>query len=1013
MSNRNEVELIKSKLDIVDVISDTVHLDDRGGGVWTGAISPSSQSGRSLNVDRNMQLWHDWASGGGGDVFDWIAYKNNLDRRADFRQVLEITAEMTGVQLSHEQGDSEQYTEIDQLHTIFTAVAEYYHSNLTVEGRQYITQQWGISNETIDKLKIGFAPRGGPSLTDVFEDIFHEEDLIKTGLLDARGDGDDERWINLFKGRIIFPYWKNGKVVYFIGRQTPETPQNKYEHKYSKQRVYKKGRAYISVHVRNDYFYGEDSIRGTNHCLITEGITDSIMAHQAGIPCISPVTTNFKKSEMEKMLSMVKDMDLVYICNDNEASEAGTSGALKTAEFLVENKVKVKLIELPLPDGSEKIDLAEYLRDHMTEEFRQLMTDSKDLFTFKLHRVERTEDTLNNVEIATDFIKSELRSLDPLHREAFIDSRIKAHFNFNDSIVLKLIAISAFTGDIDNVDLPHPYFFEDNEGELGLYKRRVSTKSDEVIEDYIPLCYDPTWIDMKFINPVTEKHYVNLNFKCNGHVTNKIVSQRDVLTSIGIRSLTEYGLNVPDGNAKYLAEYYGNFIRKSSSISTKDIYSKFGWVSDTAEFIIGDEKISVSSIEKAYVTDDIISDTVDGHKRKGTIEGWVEYAKDLLIYKNARFLCYGAIAALLLRKLNANSFIIELGGRTSIGKTTCAQLAMSCIGNPENLMMSTNATKVFVERICATCTDLPIHLDETSLIPTEVLKEITYMVSGGTGKGRGKKEGGIHELDKWKSVCITTGESPLTSYTSLGGQEVRIVSVPDGLGAKDEASVDKFKDHCTENYGHIARLAVQKILNEEQILEPQFTKVRNTFKEKFSDKSSGIYKRLINTYSVIVIGGIVFEAIMDDLGLPTQNPAVLVESVLEHKMEVVDESLSERAFNVIIDWVNENERNFCIDQKPAVGGQYLLWGNIGYKYENDLPVDYVDILPNVLRETLDKKLDRKGISSEILKQWKEEGKIDTFQKGYTRPETIKEGMSRQHIIRLIRPNFEEVTHEHL
>ena len=127
----------------------------------------------------------------------------------------------------------------------------------------------------------------------------------------------------MFAGRIIFPYWKNGKVVYLIGRETEETPEAEREKgmKYKKLLVHKEGREYVSSSVQNSYFYGEDSLRGSYYCVITEGVADCIAMLQAGISCISPVTVQFRERDHPKLISLTKGLSKVFICNDNETNK--------------------------------------------------------------------------------------------------------------------------------------------------------------------------------------------------------------------------------------------------------------------------------------------------------------------------------------------------------------------------------------------------------------------------------------------------------------------------------------------------------------------------------------------------------------------------------------------------------------------------------------------------------------------------------------------------------------------
>jgi len=167
---------------------------------------------------------------------------------------------------------------------------EIYRTNLTqrLELYDYIMEKWAITPETVDLLKIGHATK------DKDLNGLEETTLQKSGLVYV---SDWKMGGEIFSGRIIFPYWNNGKAVYLIGRETSETPTFEREKgmKYKKLLVHKEGREYVSPCVQNSYFYGEDSLRGADYCIITEGVTDYTVMLQAGFPCISPVTVQFRE----------------------------------------------------------------------------------------------------------------------------------------------------------------------------------------------------------------------------------------------------------------------------------------------------------------------------------------------------------------------------------------------------------------------------------------------------------------------------------------------------------------------------------------------------------------------------------------------------------------------------------------------------------------------------------------------------------------------------------------------
>ena len=1025
--SREQIELIKDKLDVVTVIGNTINLTDIGNGKYTGAISPGSKSGASLHVDQKIQSWYDFATGTGGDVLEWIAKENKLNSKSDFPEIIKIAADIAGIEIKNTHIDPEQESHKRELETLMTAIAEYYHSCLTTEHKTFITNTWGISGETINRLKIGYAIRGN-QLIDTFKNIFHEDLILETGLVYKFDTGNKD----LFQGRIIFPYWKNGHALYFIGRQTEETPNNKYEGKYKKQMVHSTDRPYISVDVSNQYFYGEDTIRGAEDVLITEGVTDCIMAMQNDIPCISPVTTTIKKSELERAHKLIKNAVRISVCNDNDDNEAGQSGALTTAEYLHSKGVYVRLVELPKGEGITKMDLAEYLRDNPKKDFMELVANAKSLYRAKLSYIEVDTDPVKAVQDAIKFVETELKNHDLTYIYTFIRAHIKEHFGFTAAQIKDIISTVTKKEKKTNkenkipltedrirkdaeynstVDIPVPYCLKTVYGDAGTFKHSITLKEStgEKIDVYEIICQNPTWIDKSFIDPITGKHYLDLVFKHHGTIISKIVSQKELLTTVGLKNLTEMGLNVAESRTKGLADYFSILINESSSIKECEIFSKFGWVDNNTGFVIGEQKITSTKRIATHLTSDILAETTKALTPRGTIDAWLDASKGLLKYDNVKFVCYTAATAMLLKIMNGASFVVELVGDTSLGKTITAQLAISCIGDPDKLKMATSATKTFIERTCATCNDLPIYLDETSAMQSDVLKEIIYMVESGTGRGRAKKDGGVNDVDKWKSVLITTGEAPLTNMASLGGQDVRIVSIYGGIGAHDPESVEYFKEHMTENYGVLAPLLIEKIIKEQNILKESYEKIRAQLKQYSKKDQTGAMNRIVDTYSLIALAGFIFESVMEDLNQRPINAGELVVKMFCEKLTQSDGSLSDRAFSIIKDWITENRKNFCVNKEGDAGNRYDLYGNMSMQWpESEAPWDYVDIIPNKLNEILDKKLNHPGISRQILREWAKESKIETTTDG--RPTilaTIKKGSKQGRVVRLKIPLITE------
>ena len=508
-ADRSNIDQIKDRLDIVDVIGQTVNLTNVGNGQYTGATRAGSKSGKSLNVDRNQQVFNDWASDAKGDVFNWIAFSKNININTGFSEILKIAAGMAGIQLesTHIKFD----TEANHIYTITTAIAEHYHNCLTDRHRKDITDKWGITDETINRLHIGFAPVDD-NLCSAFDGLFHKDDLLKTGFLIKTRGGIK----SFYQGRIIFPYWKSGKVVYSIARQTEWTPDNEFEKsKYKKQLIKKDTRKYISDVISNEHFYGIDSIRGKDYCIITEGVTDCIMAMQAGEPCISPVTVRFKRNEIERAASLVDGMKHVIICNDND--DAGRDGAIDTANFLDNKGTNVRIIELPDIDNVDKIDLAEYLKRHDSDEFKTLINNSKPLIVTRLKNTYVSNEPIDNIPTAIEFIKTRLNGNGTSYKTAFIENHIKKHFGFSSKIISELI--SEMKADAKEKATKDKYDIKEKPPD-----EQISTISDDIIEAARKIIYtdDP-------VKKLIETH-------ATLHVGDEPLA-RTLLVSIGIQSV--------------------------------------------------------------------------------------------------------------------------------------------------------------------------------------------------------------------------------------------------------------------------------------------------------------------------------------------------------------------------------------------------------------------------------------------------------------------------------------------
>lgn len=330
-----------------------------------------SQSQRSLHVMLDRQGWYCFGCGVGGDVLQLVEFirfgvvtRGRSGAMPDsHRQARDFLAERVGLpSLSRLGRNAEEISEIEEEHRLslrvreaLTALADVYHQRLigNAEVLGWFQAKYGIGSETIARLKIGFADNAEPSAARVLQEAPGAFSLRELTATSAFRPTAQDGVVPFFDSRIVFPYWSRGHVVFMIGRRTPWTPEFEWEKsKYKKLAVRNdRNNSHVAPCIRNDVLYNEDVlVARPERVVITEGVTDCISLMEKGFPAVSPVTVQIRDADWDRLLPKLAGVKTVFICQDNEVSQAGTQGALKTARILAEHGIATRVAILPLGD---------------------------------------------------------------------------------------------------------------------------------------------------------------------------------------------------------------------------------------------------------------------------------------------------------------------------------------------------------------------------------------------------------------------------------------------------------------------------------------------------------------------------------------------------------------------------------------------------------------------------------------------------------------------------------------
>lgn len=301
----SSIDEIKSRIDIVDLISESVQLK-RAGKNYSG-FCPFHPNVRtpSFVVFPETGTWRCFGQcNEGGDIFRFVMKKENWD----FSEALRYLAEKAGIQLKPQTPEDlaaeEEHGLLRSL--LEEAVTFYRHSLLhTPAGAQALDylRKRGVKDETLEAFGLGYAPNTWDSAINHFKEKgFTEEELNDAGMVSAReGGGIYDR----FRHRIMIPIRdERGRMAGFGARilnpddvpkflNSPQTP------------VFDKG------HLLYGLDRARKAIRAGDQAVIVEGYLDVIALHQAGYAnAVSPMGTALTEQQLRLLKRFSRNMIL-------------------------------------------------------------------------------------------------------------------------------------------------------------------------------------------------------------------------------------------------------------------------------------------------------------------------------------------------------------------------------------------------------------------------------------------------------------------------------------------------------------------------------------------------------------------------------------------------------------------------------------------------------------------------------------------------------------------------------
>lgn len=356
----SEIDEIKSKLDIIDIINRYLPLKKRGR--HHVACCPfHHEKTPSFTVSPELQIFKCFGCGKSGDMFTFV----QEFEKVDFREALEDLAALAGVKLTRSEGYSQEDAQRKRLFELNIEINKFYHYILLSHplGKSCLEylQNRGIKMETIKLFKIGFSPPN-PSLISqyLFKKGFNKFDLIASGTF-GESQYHSGQLYDRFQDRLVFPLIDSrDKIIGFSGRIIPNEqslPAGRQANlaKYinsPETLIYHKSHTVFGIHL------AKDAIKKSNSVIVVEGEFDMISPYQSGIKNIVAIKGTAFTADQLQLLRRYTDTLILGLDSDF----AGNNAARKSIELADSMEFDIKVINLSSefkdPDEAVKKDPA-------------------------------------------------------------------------------------------------------------------------------------------------------------------------------------------------------------------------------------------------------------------------------------------------------------------------------------------------------------------------------------------------------------------------------------------------------------------------------------------------------------------------------------------------------------------------------------------------------------------------------------------------------------------------------
>ena len=430
---------------------------------------------------------------------------------------------------------------------------------------------------------------------------------------------------------------------------------------------------------------------------------------------------------------------------------------------------------------------------------------------------------------------------------------------------------------------------------------RKSTDKGEIIA-----CSHPILPIERLVNIDSGEEKLKLAFS-RGKRWREIIMGKDVLSTASsvAKSLAPNGVLITSETAKHFVQYLCDMEGQNEDIiPERKCVTRLGYMGEEGfapyvDDLIFDGDMNFRNIYKAIGT-------------HGKYEEWHKIALECRkMSTTARIMLASSFASVLVQPLGALPFFVHLWGVDSgTGKTVALMLSASVWGNVEigKYIQTFNSTQVGQEYIAEFLNNLPLLIDELQLSKDSKgnSKFDVYLLAQGTGKTRGKQDGGVRRTPTWANCILTTGETPLVRGNSGAGALNRVIDIECNANETVITEGMRISSALKKHNGYAGKIFIKKLYEDGGI--DMASEIYQGYFKQLSERDT-TEKQAMAAAIILTADKLCGEWLFGDM------PPLTVGEIADFLQTKRAVSAGQRGYQFICDWVAMNSNKFSSDNK--------------------------------------------------------------------------------------------------